>query len=125
MRCSRRVTSRISCWRRNWGHWPTPWRRKKPNSMRSCLPPTLIPRHSLLSPGNWRYCKICREMFFHVLNYKPFFAKLIKLSKTFSLLDLVIYSMFLNTSFYDFLFAWNKILFRRMICILILFLGCP
>lgn len=87
MRCSRRVTSRISFLRRNWGHLLTPWRRKRPNSMRSCPPPTSIPQHSLLSPGNLRYCKICPNFFYHVLNYKPFSDKFIKLNKKFSLLD--------------------------------------
>lgn len=55
MRCSKRVASRICCWRRSCRLWPTRWRRKKLSSMKFCLPPTLTPRPSPLSPGNWRW----------------------------------------------------------------------
>lgn len=129
MRCSRRVTSRISFLRRNWGHLLTPWRRKRPNSMRFCPPPTSIPQHSLLSPGNLRYCKICPNFFYHVSNYKPFSDKFIKLNKKFSLLDFninIILNVCVNTPFRGvFLFVWNMSLVRRNDCILMLFLGCP
>lgn len=55
--------------------------------MRFCSFLISILQYLLLLLGNLRYCKICLNFFYYVLNYKLFFDKFIKLNKKFLLLD--------------------------------------